>query len=564
MIRHLDMQKDHGNQRTRGFIFSFAFVGIVWFLQAASVIAADWPQLGGSPSRNAVAITAALPVEWNLGAIDRATWEWKGGPQAQNILWVAPLGTQSYGSPVVAGKYVLCGTNNGRGYLERFPKECDLGCLLCFSRTDGRFVWQYGAEVLPDSNQNWPEQGLCSTPLVEGNRVWVVSNRGCVVCLDLEGFHDGENDGPFAQESSTGPNDADVVWEFDMINRLGVSPRYMTSSSVTAAGDLLFVTTSHGTNEKGQVVHPEAPSFLALDKHTGELVWADHSPGDRIMEGQWSSPAFAVIGDVPQVIFGGGDGWVYSFLAERTATGQPVLLWKFDANPKKTKYEEAGMGDRNYLVAAPVVAEGRVYVVTGRDPQWGEGPGDLWCIDPTKRGDVSAELVVDASGRIVPPRRTFAVDETAGEQVIPNPNSAVIWHYRGQDLNNNGKIDFEEEFHRTIGMPAVANGLLVVGDHSGVVHCLDAATGKAFWTYDMMASIWGSPLIADGKVYIGDEDGDVAVFALSRERQLLAENTVGSWVYTVPAATDGVLYIVSQRHLMAISQKKPVPSSEGP
>jgi len=536
--------------------FSGLCLATVLVLEVGSIRGSDWLQLGGSSARNNVADTTGLPTEWSLGLIDRTTWEWKGGSQAKNILWVAKLGTQSYGSPVVAGQYVFCGTNNGNSYVKRFPKENDLGCLLCFSRNDGQFLWQYGAAVLPNSNQNWPEQGLCSTALIDGDRLWIVSNRGCVVCLDVEGFRDRENDGPFLQETSTDINEADVVWEYDMIHQLGVMPRYMTSSSIAAAGDLLFVLTSHGTDEKGQVVRPEVPSFLALHKRTGKLLWADHSPGDRIMEGQWSSPAFAVLGGIPQVIFGGGDGWVYSFRAEETTTGSPELLWKFDANPKNTRYKEAGMGDRNYLVAAPVIAEGRVYVVTGRDPQWGEGPGDLWCIDPTKRGDVSLELVVDRSGRSVPPRRTFAVDESAGERAVPNPNSAVIWHYRGQDLNGDGKLDFEEEFHRAIGMPAIANGLLVVGDLSGVVHCLDAATGKALWTYDMMASIWGSPLIADGKIYIGDEDGDVAVFALGRERQLLAENSVGSSVYTAPVAVDGVLYIVSQRHLVAIKEQE--------
>ena len=556
------MKKEFGTSRGDCFIANCWTIARCLCLAAMlvipliSTVADEWTQLGGSPSRNGVAKTTGLPIEWNLGAIDRETWDWKGGPQAKNVLWVAKLGTQSYGSPVVTDKYVFCGTNNGNAYIKRFPKEHDLGCLLCFSRKDGQFLWQYAAPVLPDSNQNWPEQGLCSTPLVEGDRLWIVSNRGCVVCLDVEGFRDNENDGPVANESSTQINDADVVWEYDMINQLGITPRYMTSSSVTSAGDLLFVLTSHGTNDKGQVIRPEAPSFLALNKHTGKLLWSDNSPGDRIMEGQWSSPAYAILDGVPQVIFGGGDGWVYSFRAEETATGRPELLWKFDANPKNTRYQEAGMGDRNYLVAAPVVAEGRVYIVTGRDPQWGEGPADLWCIDPTKRGDVSAELVVDSNQRPVPPRRTFAVDETAGERVIQNPNSAVIWHYRGEDINKDGKLDFEEEFHRTIGMPAIADGLLIVGDLSGVVHCLDAVTGKALWTYDMMASIWGSPLIADGKIYIGDEDGDVAVFALSRERQLLAENAVGSSVYTAPAAADGVLYIASQRHLIAIKEQE--------
>lgn len=540
----------------------YTYVRCCWALMTAAVClaelglaaarAGDWPQLGGSSLRNNVSTARGIAEVWDLGEIDRATGRWIGGSKSVNILWATPLGTESYGSPAVAGNKVFCGTNNRRGYNPRYPPGVDLGCLLCLDRVSGSLLWQYAAEVLPDPHLNWPEQGLCSTPLVEGDRLWVITNRGCVVCLDTEGFRDGENDGPFVSEEYRGPEEADIIWQLDMIQKLHVTPRYMTSSSPTAFGDLLFVTTSNGVGEKGRVVRPDAPSFLALDKNTGELVWSDNSPRDRILEGQWSSPACAVLGGVPQVIFAGGDGWVYSFRAERTSTGKPVLLWKFDANPKTTRFGEGGIGDRNYPVAAPVIAQGKVYVATGRDPQWGEGPADLWCIDPTKRGDISAELVVDPAGNVVPPRREFAVAEESGERVIANPNSGVIWHYKGQDLNGNGKLEFEETFHRTLGMPAIAEGLLVVGDASGVIHCLDAANGKLLWTYDMMAAVWGSPLIADGKIYIGDEDGDVAVFALSRELKLLGENSAGSAVYTTPVAVDGVLYIVSRRHCIAI------------
>jgi outer membrane protein assembly factor BamB len=64
-----------------------------------------------------------------------------------------------------------------------------------------------------------------------------------------------------------------------------------------------------------------------------------------------------------------------------------------------------------------------------------------------------------------------------------------------------------------------ATGLLFVGDFSGFVHCLDAETGKLYWTHDMKAHMWGSTLVADGKVYVGDEDGDLVVFSRRRRRR---------------------------------------------
>jgi outer membrane protein assembly factor BamB len=513
----------------------------------------DWPQWGGSPSRNTPAQAAGLPAEWNVGKFDYRSGNWLAD-SAQNILWVARLGSESYGSPVIAGGKIFCATNNGAAHLERYPADVDLGCLLAFDQADGRFLWQLSCEKLKDGRDvDYPDQGICSSPLVEGDRLWLVTNRCEVVCLDAEGFLDDENDGPVADEPVRARNESDVVWRFDMIGRLGVVPRYMSNCSVTAAEDLLLVSTSNGADGSAdEVPAPQAPSFIALDKRTGKLVWADNSPGGNLLDGQWSSPAFAVLEGVPQAIFAGGDGWLYSFLASKGKDGKPELLWKFDCNPKQSVWIGGGRGERNTIVATPVIAGGRVFVATGQDPEAGEGQGDLWCIDPTRRGDASAELVVDRDGKPVPPRRKSAVDADAGERAIPNPNSAVVWHYRGTDANANGELEFEETMHRALGMAAVADGLLVIGDFSGLVHCLDAATGKVHWTYDALATIWGSPLVADGKIYIGDEDGEVAVFELSRQMKLLAENNMGDSVYSTPVAIASTLYISTRSHLIAI------------
>ncbi len=511
----------------------------------------DWSQWGGSPSRNNTPVVKGLPTEWNVGRFDRRNGQWLGG-SVKNVQWVAKLGSDSYGSPVIAGGKVFCATNNGAGYLDRYPAEVHLGCLLAFRETDGRFLWQHSAEKLKAGRDvDEPDSGMCCTPLVEGDRLWIVTNRAEVVCLDTEGFQDGENDGPFRSEPREAPDESDVVWNFDMRNRLGTRQLYMSNCSVTAAGDLLLVSTSNGADSLGKrVPAPEAPSFIALDKQAGELIWADSSPGENILGGQWASPAFALLDGVPQAIFPGGDGWLYSFLAEAADDGKPQLLWKFDCNPKRSDWDR---GDRNSLVATPVIYDGRVYLATGRDPREDEGQGDLWCIDPTRRGDVSPELVVDRDGNPVPPRRTKAVNEEAGETIRPNPNSAAVWHYQGHDTDGDGQLDFKETMHRTLGMVAIQDGLLVIGDYAGLVHCLDAKTGRRHWTHDVLASIWGSPLIADGKIYIGDEDGDLAVFELSAKLNLLAENDMGNSVYTAPAVAHSVLYVSTRRHLIAIA-----------
>ncbi len=526
-------------------------------LLAALAPAADWPQWGGSPGRNNAPDAKDVPAEWNVGQFDRKTGSWQSD-SAENILFVARLGSQTYGSPVISGGKIFCASNNGAGYLRRYPPEIDLGCLLCFRESDGRFGWQLSREKLEtdgetDRSLDWPDQGICCAPLVERDRLWVVTNRGEVACLDTDGFYDGQNDGPFTTEPSTARNEADVVWYYDMMKQLGIRQHNMCSCSVTAAGDLLLVNTGNGRDDmEDDIQAPEAPSFLALDKKTGELIWADNSPGRNILHGQWGSPAFAVLGGVPQAIFPGGDGWVYSFRAERTGDKKPELLWKFDCNPKESQWEAGGMGERSNIIATPVVYQGRVFIAPGQDPEYGEGQGHLWCIDPTKRGDVSAELVLDKAGQPVPPRRARVVDKSAGEVVEPNPNSAAVWHYTQQDTNANGEMEFEEVMHRTLGMAAIKDDLLVIADLAGAVHCLDARTGKVHWSHDMLASMWGSPLIADGKIFIGDEDGDLAVFKLSSKKKLLAENDVHDSVYSAPVVANGVLYIATRTRLIAI------------
>ena len=197
---------------------------------------------------------------------------------------------------------------------------------------------------------------------------------------------------------------------------------------------------------------PNAPTLIAVDKNSGAVLWTDNSPGANVLHGQWSSPTYAVIGDQPQVIFGAGDGWLYSFDPQGDGNGKSKLLWKFDANPKTTKYA-LDRADRNYFLGNPVVYNGRVYIAVGDDPEHGEGRGHLWCVDATKRGDVSPELVFNRANptQPIPPKRIQACVEAEGDFTRPNPNSAAVWHYEGEDLNHNGKLDDEETMHRTVG-----------------------------------------------------------------------------------------------------------------
>jgi outer membrane protein assembly factor BamB len=276
-----------------------------------------------------------------------------------------------------------------------------------------------------------------------------------------------------------------------------------------------------------------------------------------------------VLGGVPQVLFAGGDGWLYSFRGEATPDGKPELLWKFDCNPKESKYTVSSSSTRNHLIGTPVVYDGLVYIAVGEDPEHGEGNGHLWCIDPTKRGDVSSELAFKVDDRTtpIPHRRLQAVIPQQGEIAVSNPNSAAVWHYTEYDWNGDGEIEeFEEKMHRTCGTVAIKDDLLFIPDFSGLFHCLDAKTGEVHWTYDLYAATWGSAMIVEDKVYVGDEEGEVSIFRLSADPdvamqkddkgkyQPIAQVEMGNAVYSTPVVANNVLYIANKTHLFAIQE----------
>ena len=445
----------------------------------------DWPMWGGSPDRNMTSNMKGLPTTWDV-------------QKKTNVKWVADLGSQTYGNISVAGGFVFVGTNNEG---KRDPKVTgDKGVLMAFRESDGAFMWQMAHDKLAAGRVNdWPFQGIASSPLVEGDRVYYVSNRAELMCVDAQGFRDKENDGPVTDEALTGEFNGDVVWKFDMMEEVGTLPHNLANSSPVVYGDLIYVSTSNGQDESHvNIPAPKAPAIIAINKKTGKLVWEDASPGDRILHGQWSTPSVGKIAGVDMVVMGQGDGWVRGYEA---ATGKK--LWEFDTNPKDSVWPKT----RNEIISTPVIYEDKIYLANGQDPEHGEGVGHMYCIDPTKRGDIT--------------------------------KTGLVWHY--------------DKIRRSISTPAIRDGLVYEPDFSGFLHCLDAKTGQVYWTHDMFAAVWGSPMLVDGKLYLGDEDGDIVIMQAGKEKKVLAEINMGSSVYSTPVPANGVLFVTNRNQLFALA-----------
>jgi len=155
-----------------------------------------------------------------------------------------------------------------------------------------------------------------------------------------------------------------------------------------------------------------------------------------------------------------------------------------------------------------VVYQDHVYISNGQDPEHGEGVGHMYCIDATKRGDITKD--------------------------------GLVWHY--------------DKIRRSISTPAIKDGLLYEADFSGFLHCLDAKTGQVYWTHDLFAAIWGSPMLVDGKIYLGDEDGDVVIMQEGKVKKVITEINMGSSVYSSAVPANGVLYISNRNQLYAIQE----------
>ena len=459
------------------------------------------------------------------GTIDLAT--------ARNVRWGARLGTAVYSTPCIAqGRIFVGGMERG------------IGTFLCLEAATGKLLWKWSAppKKFPKDIDGFhlgiyeipAQMGVCSTAIIDEGRVYFVSHRFEVVCLDINGL-EGEHAG-----------EARVYWIFDMQEQVGTFPCDAANGSPVIDGDVLYVQTSNGidrnsfTDPRKEVGRkfpaPDAPNVIALDKRTGRLVATDQARiTENLLHGQWSSLCLGKVAGKKLLFFGGGDGRCYAFEALDRLPEKPVRLktvWWYDCIPPEYK-AAAGedrithycLGDKRVkgtlnkhdgtfvgmseIIGTPVLVSNRVYVGLGRDPEHGRGRGALHCIDATGTGDISQ------SGR--------------------------VWIYQGLD--------------RTLSTASVDGGLVYLCDVAGRVHCVDAASGKCHWIHEAQAETWGSTLVADGKVYVPTAKY-LWVLKSGQTLSVLDRINLGSRIFASPVVADGTLYLATTSGwLWAVEQR---------
>ncbi len=521
------------------------FLTLLMALPTAAT-ADDWPQWGGpDPGRNMVSPQTGLPDTFDPGT---KTPDGIAPGSATNVRWAVRLGSHIYGNATVAGGKVFVGTDDALLAGHQRLKRTQAGMVKCLDEQTGRLLWQLAtpkrtkSHLPPKAHYGQQNCGTCSSPAVAGGRVYVVTTACEVVCLDADGLADG-NDGPFTDEGRymAGPGktpidpadtDADLLWVFDMIRDAGVCPHDVASCSPLVADGFVYTSTSNGVDgPHKRCLRPDAPSLVVLDAETGRLVASDDEQiGRRMYHCTWAPPSMGTVDGRKLVFFGGGDGVCYAFEAVAEARPEPFHLktvWSYDCNPPDYKYFKDGKpipyyrGDKrkkqspnkndgtyvgpNQIISTPVFHGGRVYVTIGQDPAHGRGRGMLHCIDPTGTGDITE------TGR--------------------------LWTYDGVE--------------RTMASVTIADGLLYVVDLAGRLQCLDLDTGKPIWLHELKAETWGTPLVADGKIFVGTKR-HFHILKAGRTAKELAKIRLGAPSYATPVAANGTLLVASQTHLWAV------------
>lgn len=541
---------------------------------AFPAMAEDWPHWTGPYGRN-VAEEQRLP-----GTFDRET--------SHNIKWVTPLGDVAFGAPTVSAGQIYVGTNMAavRGY-KRF-RRLRGGVLACLDEATGERLWNL---VSPERIRGLPpnafmeEQrwGICSSPTVDGDRVYIITNGDDLLCLDVNGLRDG-NDGPFqdeaqfmAGEGNTAvdllDSDADILWRYDIPRKLSVAPHDVGSCSVLVHGDVVYTSTSNGIGKYDRIdgpfnaLNPYAPAFIALNKHTGALLAIDDTNISKgLFHAQWASPSVGKVGGRDLIFLGGADGVCYAFeaLSKNLGSAAETLVeslktvWTFDCNPPHYKQSPDGApieyawGDhrdykqrREFIRTVEgssnegVVSQERIAQLRARLEKYNSSDGSFVGPSEILTSPVFYEnRVYVATGR--DPMHGLGrgvlncIDATQEGNIS---ESGVVWRFEG--------------IGRSLTTPAVAEGLVYAADLAGTLYCLDARTGELYWQHDTGHEIWGNPLVADGKVYLNTEQS-FWILAAGREKEVIFTSRGGS--ESGPIAANGVVYVFIRGKLYAIAQ----------
>jgi outer membrane protein assembly factor BamB len=120
------------------------------------------------------------------------------------------------------------------------------------------------------------------------------------------------------------------------------------------------------------------------------------------------------------------------------------------------------------------------------------------------------------------------------------------------DVTESHRLWRQERSQQRVGSGVIHEGHLYLSNATGIVECFVASTGEPVWQERVGGTLWGSMLLADGRLYVTSLEGDTYVLAAQPRFQLLAKNSVGEHVKSALAASDGQLFLRSYTNLFCI------------
>lgn len=244
-----------------------------------------------------------------------------------------------------------------------------------------------------------------------------------------------------------------------------------------------------------QVLHgmktDDASYVMRIDKKTGKTLWKVDRPTNAIRESPDSYTTPALLR--------------YGKTTEIVITGGDCVTGHDPATGKEL-WRANGLNPHNdpsfRIVASPIIFDDIIYAPTRIKP--------LLALKAGGRGDITSSHVLWS---------------TANGPDVPTPVTDGKYFY-------------------------------IVNDR-GIMFCLDAKTGAEVYTQQRIkpGTYSGSPVLADGKIYVTNEDGLTTVVAAGPKFEVLAENPLNDYVLSSPAISDGQIFIRTSGHLYAIGKK---------
>lgn len=253
----------------------------------------------------------------------------------------------------------------------------------------------------------------------------------------------------------------------------------------------------------GKGFGPAGDRFMALDKHTGEIVWMSAHLGPPKDLNTYSTPVVAVIEGRRLMIAGGSDGWIHAVEAR---TGREV--WKFHLSQRGINSSVVVVGDTVYAAHSEENidegAMGRVVAIDGTGAGDVTGTHELWRV-PISVGYASPLVHDDI---------LYVVDNSANLIALEAKSGKHLWEHNFGTVGKSSPVWADGKIYLT----EVNGNVQIIEPHTGEM--IHDEEGKAVDVLDdehlempdgRYAEIYSSPAIAYGRIYFTTEEGIYAL-----------------------------------------------------